>query len=411
MVLISNKATRVLIVEDDPPSCQLLQEMLSQAKWGIFEFKTESSLSMALDRLEKDSFDAVLLDLNLPDSVGLSTLNRVLDLYSDVPVVVITGVYDEVFGFKVVSSGAKQFLVKGTFDKNALNKAIMDAIELKNIERELEQKIAELGESVKGLKDQSSMFEVLERSDISQEEMFKNLLDLIPSSWPNGGAICAKIGLNEQEFRTSHFSLMPWKISSVINVYGEEEGVIEIYFSEKRESIKEEKNLLDVITALIVKAIEQRRDKEALKKTRQMLYEKKTALEQKDVVLTDIMNQVESKAKMIEENVMVNITHVIMPLIKQIKLSGKNQKQCELLEIGLNSITNAFVRKILDTKIKLSPREIEICNMVKSGIMSKDIARVLGISHQTVERHRRNIRKKLDVTNKDINLTTYLQGL
>ena len=70
---------------------------------------------------------------------------------------------------------------------------------------------------------------------------------------------------------------------------------------------------------------------------------------------------------------------------------------------GLNKIS----RKMLG----LTQREIEICNMIKSGLTSKEIARVLNVSYRTVETHRNNIRNKLEITKKGINLITYLKSL
>jgi DNA-binding CsgD family transcriptional regulator len=59
----------------------------------------------------------------------------------------------------------------------------------------------------------------------------------------------------------------------------------------------------------------------------------------------------------------------------------------------------------------LTPREIEICNMVKSDITSKEISKLLNISPQTIVKHRKNIRKKLGISNKNINLTSFLHEL
>lgn len=59
----------------------------------------------------------------------------------------------------------------------------------------------------------------------------------------------------------------------------------------------------------------------------------------------------------------------------------------------------------------MSPRESEICSMVKNGLTSKDIARTLGISTQTVLKQRKHIRKKLGINNSPINLTSYLKSL
>ncbi len=60
---------------------------------------------------------------------------------------------------------------------------------------------------------------------------------------------------------------------------------------------------------------------------------------------------------------------------------------------------------------KTHPREIEICNMVKAGLRSKEISSLLNVSPQTVEKHRKNIRRKLKLTNKSTNLASFLHRL
>ena len=61
--------------------------------------------------------------------------------------------------------------------------------------------------------------------------------------------------------------------------------------------------------------------------------------------------------------------------------------------------------------LKLTPREIEICNMIKSGLTTKEISNFLNSSSQTIDKHRKNIRKKLGLTQRYINLTSFLQSL
>ena len=77
----------------------------------------------------------------------------------------------------------------------------------------------------------------------------------------------------------------------------------------------------------------------------------------------------------------------------------------------LKDLTLSFGASVSQKRFKLSPREIEIANLIKNGIGSKEIAAMLNVSFKTVETHRNKIRKKLDILNKDINLTTYLQAV
>ena len=77
----------------------------------------------------------------------------------------------------------------------------------------------------------------------------------------------------------------------------------------------------------------------------------------------------------------------------------------------LTELVTSFGRKITEKELRLTPREVEICSLIKSGLDSKEIADVLSISRQTVFKHRDRIRRKLKLDNSGINLTTYLQSL
>ncbi|MCQ9206258.1 MAG: helix-turn-helix transcriptional regulator, partial [Omnitrophica bacterium] len=105
------------------------------------------------------------------------------------------------------------------------------------------------------------------------------------------------------------------------------------------------------------------------------------------------------------------INELIMPNLKKLRLKGASEKYVNLLSHNLKALVSPFGRRITDRKIKLTPREIEICNMIKCGLTSKEISNILNISYQTIEQHRKHIRSKLEISNKNVNLTSYLQSL
>ena len=64
-----------------------------------------------------------------------------------------------------------------------------------------------------------------------------------------------------------------------------------------------------------------------------------------------------------------------------------------------------------ETHLSLTSTEVKICNMIQSGMQTKGIAQIRGVSVSTINRHREHIRRKLKITNSDINLMTYLQSI
>ncbi len=137
------------------------------------------------------------------------------------------------------------------------------------------------------------------------------------------------------------------------------------------------------------------------------------AIEQKNTALAEILQQIEFEKARIKEGVVMNVEQVLLPALKKLRRKGGplDKKYIDVLENSLNDMTSSFGIKVSDKKIKLSPREVEIANLIKNGISSKEMVNMLNISAKTVETHRNRIRKKLGITRKDVNLTTYLKTL
>jgi PAS domain S-box-containing protein len=137
------------------------------------------------------------------------------------------------------------------------------------------------------------------------------------------------------------------------------------------------------------------------------------AIEQKNAALKEILEQIEIEKNKIKEGVSMNVEEILIPALKKMRRKGtKLDKQyIDILEKNLKDLTSTFGLQVSDKHLKLSPREVEIANLIKNGTSSKEIVNMLNISAKTVETHRNRIRKKLGITKKDVNLTTYLQTL
>ena len=158
--------------------------------------------------------------------------------------------------------------------------------------------------------------------------------------------------------------------------------------------------------------INKRKDAEiALKKSEKQLRKQKTALEQKNIALGEIIAQIEIEKRKIKEDILANANIVLSPILDKLKAGESTQKDLSLFQHHINGLTSSYGAKIKDRDLLLTPKEIEICNLVKAGFANKDISRFLNISRQTVEGHRKKIRRKLGLSNKNINLTTYLREL
>jgi signal transduction histidine kinase len=130
---VADDHVSALLVEDSPGDARLVQEALAPhgASHGGYRIDLEwvDRLSTGLERLKTGGVDVILLDLNLPDSDGWSTVVQVRRQEPHVPIVVLTGVDDEDGGMAAVRSGAQDYLVKGQVDSNLLRRCIRYAIE------------------------------------------------------------------------------------------------------------------------------------------------------------------------------------------------------------------------------------------------------------------------------------------
>ena len=147
---MQSAAIQILLVEDNPADALLLKHTLAEAGSNHFCLSHAELMSEAVTLLSQHPFDAILLDLSLPDSHGLATVEQANAAAPGVPIVVLTGLDDEAAGIEAVRKGAQDFLVKGQFDSRLLARAIRYARQRKTVEQQLktlneslEQRVAE----------------------------------------------------------------------------------------------------------------------------------------------------------------------------------------------------------------------------------------------------------------------------
>src|SRR6267143_6251370 len=135
---------RVLLIEDNEDDACLIREMLLEKPEVGIQLEWVDRLGSGLTRLAEDKIDVVLLDLSLPDSHGLETLDKVQRQTPDVPVIVLTHLDDEAVAVQAVRKGAQDYLLKGRSDGILLIRAIRHAIERKQSEKAVRDSEARL---------------------------------------------------------------------------------------------------------------------------------------------------------------------------------------------------------------------------------------------------------------------------
>ncbi|HLI55845.1 MAG TPA: diguanylate cyclase, partial [Actinomycetota bacterium] len=132
-------AQQLLLVEDSEPHAHLVAATLAEAQGARYRLRHVTDLRQARRALREQHVDLVLLDLSLPDSEGLETLERMVQMAPGIPVVVLTSRSDEGLAVSSVQQGAQDYLVKGAYEPASLARSIRYAIERKALEAQLAQ--------------------------------------------------------------------------------------------------------------------------------------------------------------------------------------------------------------------------------------------------------------------------------
>ena len=139
MLKLPNRTVvKVLLVDDDQQLLALIRKILASSKTCCFQTEAASTLGEALLQIEHGRFDAVTLDLSLPDSTGYETFRRVRNAAPDLPLVVLSGLDDEALAIRMVRDGAQDYVVKEGDNVRILPRTIEYAIERKAARQELD---------------------------------------------------------------------------------------------------------------------------------------------------------------------------------------------------------------------------------------------------------------------------------
>lgn len=144
----SRDKTQILIIEDNPGDAHLVRIYLREAGLKHDLHHAESFFEGQTIADEKP-IDLVLLDLSLPDSHGFKTLSNFIKRFAHIPIIVLTGLNDEVVGNQAIKAGAQDYLVKGQFESNLLARVIRYSLQRFKTQQSLEQSTKKLAQSEK----------------------------------------------------------------------------------------------------------------------------------------------------------------------------------------------------------------------------------------------------------------------
>jgi len=133
----------LLLAEDNPGDAKLVEHHLSRS--DAYQFVDDISLTHveslgAAEQLDTERYDLLLLDLGLPESTGLKTLDKASDMFSDLPIIVLTGMQDRETAMAAIQRGAQDYLPKSELDGDRLLRALRYAIVRSRQQRTLQRR-------------------------------------------------------------------------------------------------------------------------------------------------------------------------------------------------------------------------------------------------------------------------------
>ena len=145
----------------------------------------------------------------------------------------------------------------------------------------------------------------------------------------------------------------------------------------------------------------------------QQVEEQTRELEDTLTALRIVAKQQKQETQEVKASILTNIDTLVAPLLERLKKSSLDKNQADIVDVlttNLKQLSTPLIKKGDFLKKKLSPTEIQIANFIKGGKKTKEIASILNISELTISTHRKNIRKKLEISNRKIPLHTYLSS-
>jgi len=407
---MKDKALNILILEDMVTDAKLIEYEMEEAGF-LFSTKRVADRKSFLKALEELSPDIILSDYSLPSFDGRSALEIALEKCPHIPFIFVTGVLGDDTAVELLKKGATDYILKNKLVRlpAAIARALNE-VEERNKRKEIEEALKESELTYRAIFENTGTATVIIEEDkriVLANQQFENLMGLKKTEIEN--KIKWTDFIHEDDLAGAcRFVLSQGKKSSpksrshevcMKNSEGNMMYHVLLFISDIPNTTRSVMSILDIT--------EQKRA--ALNLAMQT-----RNLEEANIALKVLLKHREEDRKTIEETILANVKELILPYIyklKQMKLSEEKMVYVEIIKERLESIISPFSRNLNSSYMGLTPREIEIANLVKEGKSTKEIMEILNISINAVDFHRKNLRDKLGLKNQKTNLRSYLSSI
>ncbi len=419
---------KTLIVEDEIIFARDLQMHLEQMGYVVTSMVPSGEL--AIQEIEKEVPDLVLMDIVLPEGMGGIETAEIIHSRFDIPVIFLTAHGDKATFERAKKTEPFGYIIK-PFQGEGLHKAIEVAlfkheaeqkrdalareqrkklngflekliarhshlVRVLNQSREQMQTILDYTTAVIYLKDTHGKYILINRQFLNIFNVTKDKIigktdyDIFPKEMAD------KSQANDQKVLKAQ---APIEMEEVVHLDDGLHTYISIKFP-----LFDSNGIPYGVCGISTDITERQKMEDVLQKL-------KKSLERKNIAFSEVLRQIKVEKQQIKDNVIANAENLLLPTIQKLGVTWESRKYVQLLQNNLKDLTSSFGTRLTDKSAKLTSKEIEICNMVKNGLSSKEIASLLNTSLLTIEKHRSNIRNKLGIVNKKISLSSILKTL
>jgi len=165
------------------------------------------------------------------------------------------------------------------------------------------------------------------------------------------------------------------------------------------------------ILAVTRDVTQQKEQQKKLRELEETLRREQVDFVRKNVALNEVLQHIEQEKSIYRHEIATKMDGLLRPMLRKLQEQGRlERRDVDLLERGLDETFGRDIDQFKNNMSKLTPRELDILEMIRTGRSSKQIAEALDLSSQTVHKHRQSIRRKLQIDHREINLATYLRS-
>ncbi|SPP99707.1 hypothetical protein NBG4_110010 [Candidatus Sulfobium mesophilum] len=404
--------TRIMIVEDESITAMGLEKRLT--KQGYEVVGVVASGEEAVQRAEKTSPDLVLMDIMLEGEMdGVEAAGRITTSL-DVPIIYLTAYADENTLLRAKVTQPFAYLLK-PFQERELLVTIEMALYKHEMEKKLKRSEQWLSATLKCIGD------AVVATDESGSLVFMNPIAEELTGWKHEDAMGRNVAeicnIVDEKTRAA-------KMGELLEMIGRDAGAHvssgavlidkngrELFIDETVSAIRKEGGIMGGIVLVFRDVTERKRMEAAILESEKTMRKQSEELIESNMALKVLLKQIENDKRIMEEKILSNVNKLILPYIERLKRNRSMSDELaylNILEANVKEIVSPFSVRMSSALICLTPKELQVANLIREGRENKEISEILNMSLETVKTHRQNIRKKLNIYAKRVHLRSYL---